>query len=125
MSLMPTESDRVGVPGSYKSRKIREEYDPKPIPVPYETLKTRLAESSDADVLIDCLWLLRSKRRKADPAFLERLTSIDNIEVQEDLARTLGHFKHENSVRMLLTLRRHGSAEVREAAAESLHQLHR
>jgi hypothetical protein len=110
--------------GSYKSRQIRQEYDPEPISVPYETLKARLAESSDTNTLIDCLWLLRSKRRKADPAFLERLTSIDDMEVQEDLARTLGHFKHENSIRMLLTLCRHDSAEVREAAAESLLKLY-
>lgn len=111
--------------GSLKSRRIREKYDPNPVPVPYETLKATIAESSEVDSLLDCLWLLRSKRRKADPTFLERLMSIDNIELQEDLARTLSRFKHDNSKRMLLTLCEHNSAEIREAAAESLLQLYR
>jgi hypothetical protein len=56
---------------------------------------------------------------------LERLMGIDDVELQEHLALTLGHFKHENSKRMLLGLCRHESADVKEAAAESLFQLYR
>ena len=51
--------------------------------------------------------------------------SVDNVEVHEDLALTLGHFKHDNSKRMLLALCGHESADVKEAAAESLFQLYR
>src|SRR5712692_13197 len=110
--------------GAIRSRKIREKYDPKPIPVPYETLKATIGESFDIDVLLDCLWPLRNKRRKADPAFLQRLMTIDNAALHEELARTLGHFKHDNSKRMLVALCGHESADVKEAAAESLLQLY-
>jgi len=111
--------------GSIKSRTIREKYDPKPIPVPYETIKATIGESSEIEVLLDCLWPLRDKRRKADPAFLQRLMTIDNAELHEELARTLGHFRHDNSKRMLLALCGHESADVKQAAAESLLQLYR
>lgn len=109
--------------GSIKSRSIRERYDPQPT-VRYETLRRTLTESCDPDSLIESLWLLRYKRRKTDPAFLERLMSLENIEVQEHLAMTLGHFAHENSKRMLLTLCGHESANVKESAAESLFRLY-
>lgn len=111
--------------GSIKSKKIRERYDPESKPASYETLTRRLTESSDVDTLIESLWSLRYKLRQTDPAFLERLIGIDDLELQEHLALTLGHFKHENSKRMLLTLCRHESAAVKEAAAESLFQLYR
>src|SRR5690349_21561568 len=110
--------------GSIKSRSIRERYDPESKPVPYETLVRRLTESSDIETLIESLWSLRYKLRKTDPAFLERLMHIDDIELQEHLGRTLGYFKHENSKRMLLELCRHESADVKEAAAESLFRLY-
>jgi hypothetical protein len=51
--------------------------------------------------------------------------AIDNVELHEELARTLGHFKHPNARRMLLALCSHQSGEVREAATESLLQLYR
>lgn len=108
--------------GAIKSKNIRDKYDPKPILVPYETLRAKIAQETDIDALLDCLWLLRNKRRIADPAFLERLMAIDNSELQEELARTLAHFKHKNTKRMLLALCEHESADVREAAAESLLQ---
>jgi len=111
--------------GSLKSRRIRDKYDPKAAPVPYETLKATIAHSADREALLDCLWPLRNKRRKADPEFLRQLMSIDDVELQEELARTLGHFSHANSKGMLLSLCGHESAEVREAAAESLIQLYR
>jgi hypothetical protein len=111
--------------GSIKSRSIRERYDPKSTPVKYETLRRTLAESSDMDSVIESLWALQYKRRKADPLFMERLMTVANVEVQEDLARALGHFHHENSKRMLLALCEHECADVKEAAAESLFQLYR
>ena len=82
-------------------------------------------ESSDVDTLVESLWSLRYKVRKTDPAFLGRIMGIDDLELQEHLALTLGHFKHENSKRMLLALCGHASADVKEAAAESLFQLYR
>jgi hypothetical protein len=111
--------------GSFNAKGIRERYGVEPPPIPYETLKTTLAKSCDPDSLLECLCHLRAKRRKADPAFLERLMSIDDAELQEDLAITLGHFMHDNSKRMLLALCEHESAGVKEAAAESLFQLFR
>lgn len=111
--------------GSIKSRNIRERYDPDSRPVSYETLTRRLTESSDTDTLVESLWSLRTKLRKTDPAFLERLMGFDDLELQEDLAITLGHFKHDNSKRMLLALCAHDCADVKEAAAESLFQLYR
>jgi hypothetical protein len=112
--------------GAVKSRRIRDKYDPPPVEVPYETLKATLSRSVDRAALLDCLWPLRNKRRrKADPEFLRRLMAIDDAEIQEELARTLGHFSHPSSKSMLLSLCGHDSAEVREAAAESLVQLYR
>ncbi|MBD2121719.1 HEAT repeat domain-containing protein [Trichocoleus sp. FACHB-262] len=111
--------------GSYGSRKIREKYDSPPIPVPYEILKARIAESSQIDVLLDCLWALCNKRRTADPSFLEHLLTIEDAELQEVLARTLAHFRHEKTKRILLGLCKHESAEVKTAAIESLVQLYR
>jgi hypothetical protein len=111
--------------GSIKSRAIREKYDPEPRPVSYETLARTLRESSNTDTLIESLWSLRYKLRKTDPAFLERLMGINDAELQEHLALTLGHFKHENSKRMLLALCQHELSDVKEAAAESLFQLYR
>jgi hypothetical protein len=110
--------------GSIKSRSIRDRYDPKPVRASYETMTRTLAESSHLDTLIECLWLLRNKRRKTDPAFLERLMSFRDLELQEELATTLGHFKHDNAKRMLLLLCKHDSAAVQEAAAESIAQLY-
>lgn len=110
--------------GSIKSRSIRDRYEPEPVRVPYETLTRTLAESSHLDTLIESLWLLRNKRRKTDPAFLQRLMSIGDAELHEELAITLGHFKHDNAKRMLLALCEHDSAAVKEAAAESIVQLY-
>lgn len=111
--------------GAIKSKSIRDRYDPKPTPMPYEHIKAKLANETDLDALLDCLWPLRNKRRMADPAFLERLMTIDDAELQEELARTLAHFRHPNTKRMLLTLCSHEAADVREAAAESVLQLYR
>lgn len=111
--------------GAIKSNSIRARYDPKSIPPRYEALRRTIIESSDQDSLVESLWRLQYKRRKADPQFMERLMAIENAEVQEYLARTLGHFQHDNSKRMLLQLCEHPSADVKEAAAESLFQLYR
>jgi hypothetical protein len=111
--------------GTIKSRSIRDRYDPKPTPVPYEEIKTKLAQETDIDALLDCLWPLRNKRRTADPVFLERLMAIENTELHEELARTLGYFRHENAKRMLLTLCEHTCSIVKEAAAESLLHMYR
>jgi hypothetical protein len=110
--------------GAFKSKSIRDRYDPKPISVPYEQIKVKLAQETDVGALLDCLWSLRNKRRIADPAFLARIMTIDSVELQEELALTLAHFKHPNTKQMLLTLCRHDSAAVREAAAESVVQLY-
>lgn len=110
--------------GAIKSKSIRDRYDPKPILVPYETLKTRLTQETDTDALFDCLWPLRNKRRAADPAFLEHLMAIDSSELQEELARTLAYFRHKNTKNMLLALCEHESPYVREAATESLLQMY-
>ncbi len=108
--------------GSIKSKKIRDKYDPKPTLIPYETLKSKISETTDVDSLFEYLWSLRNKRRIADPGFLEHLMTVDNVELLEELARTLAYFKHPNSRRLLLTLSEHSSADVRDAAVESLHQ---
>jgi len=108
--------------GAIKSKSIRDRYDPKPAQAPYEEVKAKIAQETDLEALLDCLWALRNKRRIADPAFLGRLMSIDSAELQEELARTLAHFRHKNAKRMLLALCEHKSADVREAAAESLLQ---
>lgn len=79
--------------------------------------------AGSADVL-DALWSLRNKRRRADPAFLEAVIATGeasgDADLIEQVAVTLAYFRHPNSRRMLLRLREHASAEVRTSAAESL-----
>lgn len=111
--------------GAIKSRSIRDRYDPKPTPVPYEEIKSKFGQETDIDSLLDCLWQLRNKRRTADPVFLERLMTIESTELHEELARTLGYFRHENAKLMLLKLCAHTCSTVKEAAAESLLQMYR
>jgi len=50
---------------------------------------------------------------------------VEFIELHDQLAATLGRFKHDNSKRMLLALCRHESVDVRETAAKSLLLLYR
>jgi hypothetical protein len=111
--------------GAIKSKSIRDRYDPKPILVPYEQLKAQLAHETDLDVLSECLWSLRNKRRMADPTFLERLMAVDSADLQEELACTLAYFRHPNTKRMLFALCGHEAPEVREAASESVLQIYR
>ena len=106
--------------GSIKSRRIRNKFDPIPKPLPYAEIRSKLETTGDTDEIIEALWLLRYKRRMADPAFLERLLTTDNDEILEELAVTLQYFKHPDSKRMLAELLRHSSHNVTQAAMESL-----
>lgn len=87
--------------GAYGGRKIREAYDPPEPRVPFEDLKAEIEETSDPDELCQLLFLLRDRRRYADPAFLERLLGIDDEFLQDELALTLGCFRHKNARRLL------------------------
>jgi hypothetical protein len=111
--------------GAIKSRKIRERLSPNPPTQPFDILKAKVESTEDIDSLIESLWALRSRRRSADPAFLERLLAVDDAELQEELARTLGRFRHRNSRRLLLALCEHPSADVKQEATESLLQIYR
>ncbi len=112
--------------GDIRSRSIRERYDPKPVLKPYEEIKAQISRETDVEKLIECLWLLQSKKRRiASPSFLERLMTIDDVELQEELAYTLAYFRHKDAKRMMLILCEYKSADVREAAAESLFQTYR
>ncbi len=110
--------------GSFGAQKIREKYDPIPAPIPYATSKAKIESLVDIEELKDAFWPLRNKRRIADPVFMLRILDMDDSDLQEELAMTLGYFKHANSKLMLLRLREHESADVREAAQESLHDLY-
>ncbi len=111
--------------GSYGSKRIRDTYDPAPDKVPYQEAMRRILDSDDSLVISEALWSLRGKRRKADPVFLGRLLEFDDADVLEDLAVTLAYFRHPNTRAMLVTLCEHGSAEIREAAAESAYEIYR
>lgn len=106
--------------GAFNARRIRDKYEPEPKPVSYEALKATVARSTDKDELLDCLWRLSRKRRKADPAFLSPLLDMEDAELHEELAHTLACFNHPASTAMLQALCRHPSADVKEAAAQSL-----
>lgn len=106
--------------GVYGGKKIREEYEPPEPKVPFEDLKAEIEETSDPDELLQPLFDLRARRRYADPAFLERLLGIDDEFLQQELALTLGCFRHKNARRILLALSEHESPDVREAAAAAL-----
>ncbi len=116
--------------GSYGARRIQDKFDPLPVRVPYASRKATIVSSNNVDDIIDTLWSLCDKRRIADPSFMERLLSIDSDSLRHSdslqcvLAITLGYFKHAKSKQMLLGLREHVQADVREAAQEALHDLY-
>ncbi len=109
--------------GSIKSRELRARLDPTPSLPPYESLKRVLSTSQDVDEILDALWPLRRKQRRADPKFMEPLLSLDNVSVLEEVALTLGYFRHQNATRLLSKLIESKYPEVREAAALSIRQL--
>jgi hypothetical protein len=110
--------------GLYGAQSIREKFDPLPPRLPYAMRKAAVIASSNADEVISALWALVDKRRRADPAFLAHLMDSKDVDVQTELASLLSYYRHPNSKSMLLKLHEHKVAEVREAAAESLHQLY-
>jgi hypothetical protein len=110
--------------GAYGSRKFRDEYDAEFTKVPYDELKRRILQSEDIDSISAALWRLRDKRRRSDPAFLERVLQFQDDNLHEDLAVTLACFRHKNTRTMLVTLCAHPSAEVRAAAAESAYGMY-
>lgn len=114
--------------GSYGGRKIRDAYEPAAPRASYESAKTILVAAADSDAMVNALWSLRTRRRRADPAFLEAAIASGAASGDDDLieqvAVTLAYFRHPNSRSMLVRLREHGTAAVREAAAESLAELY-
>lgn len=127
---MPNAHDRRPCPcpsclrrGEVGRTSIIEKYDP-PTPRPaYADVVRQIQTSTNIDDLQECLWSLQTKRRKANPEFMERLLDFENDELLEDVATTLGHYRHPRSKELLARLISHPSALVREAAAASMNLL--
>lgn len=111
--------------GAIKSRALRARLEPAPAVRSYEAVKTALAAAKDTDEILDALWPLRSKFRRADPAFMDRLLSMDDPAVLEEVAMTLGYFRHANSRLLLTQLATSEYPAVSEAAQASMRVLAR
>jgi hypothetical protein len=61
------------------------------------------------DEILDSLWALRDKRRRSDPSFLQPLLGNESAAVLEELAVTLGYFRHPSSK---VLLRRRSKAAI-------------
>jgi hypothetical protein len=101
--------------------KIRARLGDKPIPMPsLDVLRQQINESNDAEWIADQLWAFREKRRRASPEFLARLLDFDHEPLLQEVAWTLPHFKHPQSLELLYRLREHDSPGVQDAALESI-----
>lgn len=106
--------------GAIKSRALRERLEPVPKAPTFDAIKATLANAKDSDELIDALWPLRSKFRRADPTFMEALLRFEDPAVLEEVAMTLGYFRHPKSRMLLSKLAVSTVPEVRDAAIASL-----
>lgn len=106
--------------GSIKSRHLRARLDPKAALPSLPELRARLAETTDTDEILDCLWPLRMKRRVVDPSFLLPFLKSNAEAVLEELALTLPYFRHPETRTMLSMLCQHSSPAVSQTARESL-----
>ena len=109
--------------GSIRSRALRERLDPRDPVLSFRSLLDTLSSSRNDDEILDSLWTLRDKRRRSDPMFLQPLLSYGSPVVLEELAVTLGYFRHPNSKVLLRCLIESSYSDVKEAAELSVRQL--
>jgi hypothetical protein len=111
--------------GAIKSRKLRERLEPQsPLPS-LNDVKARLLQSPTADEITDLLWVLRQKKRRSDPEFLEPLMASTIKTVLEDVAFTLPFFRHPRSKHLLDILSTNGDPHVASAAREGLESINK
>lgn len=112
--------------GEFKSKPIRDRYEENNYKGPtLAESRQSILDAEDDEDLIDAFWGFPSNRRwKLDPSFLAPTVDSDNDEVAEFAAIVLGRFRHPATRALLLQLCAHRSAVVREAATESLCDIH-
>lgn len=106
--------------GAIKSRALRERLEPIPVMPSLQTVRAQIAAAVAVDDLAETLWPLRTKRRRIDPSFLERVLELGDAYLLEELAQTLPYIRHPRSIEMLRTLEANANADVSKAATEAL-----
>jgi hypothetical protein len=110
--------------GRIRSQRIRAREEPSPTVPSWLEIRARLSSGPLDDVaLADSFWPLRLKRKTADPSFLEPFLELKDSALVEEVALSLGYFRHPNSRRLLARLMQHENEAVRICAASAIDAL--
>ena len=107
-----------------KASRIREKYEPKEDVLSYSELLKRLKAEEDIHEMEELLAGVRAKTRKGDPNELLFILDKNSISLDQEIALTLGVFRHKNTRPILKILLEKPDDDTREFAADSLLELY-